>query len=424
MAYSSNRRRRVLELAAVAAAAAALFPNTAQAQEVGGGAGLYVSFTFGAERLGVGYGLEGHFLGVLDGRTSPCGTDGRKGLGGLFQVGGINADTFRFVAAAHGGGEPDGDSMPGFVGELGLAGHYDGEISLGVHTGFLVQSPIFMTAFVRAEWLLDEYSVGTGVRALPTFGWIDPSGCSDGRPLRDDAGLVQLPKARRRHDIDVAGRRLRGATEHDIFLAEVWSNAAQAEAASVPAFLQLAAELIAYGAPDTLVSAALDAARDEIFHAELCAEVASRHAGVRVRPVLPAAPARRAIPGRDGLARLALESWVDGCLGEGAAAGRAMGSARIADDPATRRAHARIARDEARHAELGWRILTWALATGGSETKDVVHDARRASIANQAEDAPPCVRRAGYLGSSRIESIHAKHERHARRRLDTVLASR
>jgi hypothetical protein len=47
---------------------------------------------------------------------------------------------------------------------------------------------------------------------------------------------------------------------------EPWARAARHEAMSAPAFRDLAAELAVLGAPDELVSAALDAARDEVRH--------------------------------------------------------------------------------------------------------------------------------------------------------------
>ncbi|NUP11542.1 MAG: hypothetical protein HOW73_36315 [Polyangiaceae bacterium] len=422
MNLASNRKRLLLKLAATAAAAAALFPTEAQAQpqEVSGGAGLYVSFTFGEDRLGVGYGLEGHFMGLIEGDAWDCSSGERGGVGGLFQIGGINDDTFRFVTAAQGGAEVDDKDSVGLVGELGMTGHYNGEIDFGIHTGFLVQMPFFMTMFARAEWLLDEYSVGGGARAPHTFGM--PGMCVDGRPLRDDRGVVRLPKAARAHDRRVAGTASNVAADDAAWLADAWSTDAQSEAASVPAFLQLAAELLANGAPDTLVEAALGAARDEIAHARACAAMATRYAGARVRPVLPATTPRPTFRGRDGVTRLAVESWLDGCLSEGAAAERARASSSSSQCGRARRVHGAIAIDEARHAELGWLVLRWALRCGGSEVADAVRELRNATIAFDEGDVPSGAERMGQLKPAAVERLHARHARRAVHRLDSVLA--
>jgi hypothetical protein len=60
--------------------------------------------------------------------------------------------------------------------------------------------------------------------------------------------------------------------------------------------------------------------------------------------------------------RLALESLVDGCIEEGAAARSAEEAARRTEDPAIREVLLRIAREEARHAELARCIVAWALS--------------------------------------------------------------
>jgi hypothetical protein len=136
----------------------------------------------------------------------------------------------------------------------------------------------------------------------------------------------------------------------------------------VPAFLQLAAELLAHDAPLSLVERALDAACDEVRHASACAAMASRLLGYHVWPTLPELRSRPT----PSLVRLAVESWLDGCLGEGAAAKRAARDALAAGEGRTRGVWARIAEDESRHAELGWDILGWTVARAGSAARDAI----------------------------------------------------
>src|SRR5207342_277134 len=69
-----------------------------------------------------------------------------------------------------------------------------------------------------------------------------------------------------------------------------------------------------------------------------------------VRPALPELGARAALSGSPGLTRLAVESWLDGCVAEGLAAEHAACAARLARAMARGgeavRAAVRSARDE------------------------------------------------------------------------------
>lgn len=168
-----------------------------------------------------------------------------------------------------------------------------------------------------------------------------------GRPVRDAHGVL-LPAAR-----CLSARR----TPDQAW----WVEAARAEASSVPAFLRLAAELRRAGAPPALIAAALDAARDEARHAHQCAAEAG---GVVIAAPSPALAAPRPAASHDAaLARLAVEAWREGCIGEGIAA--------------TEVPIASIARDEARHAELAWQILAWT----SSQRRPVIRDAIAAELA-------------------------------------------
>jgi hypothetical protein len=138
------------------------------------------------------------------------------------------------------------------------------------------------------------------------------------------------------------------------------------------------------GRAASLVERALAALRDEVRHTARCSEIASSLAGWRVQPALLPPPPARDVDRRAALVRMALEAWHDGCLGEGAAAARARRSFQGASDAAARAALGEIARDEAQHAELAWRVLAFCLAEGGREVREAIGEA----LAGPAPVAP------------------------------------
>jgi hypothetical protein len=143
-------------------------------------------------------------------------------------------------------------------------------------------------------------------------------------------------------------------------LAEHWSRMALMEHASVAAFARFVLELLSLGAPAELVREAQQAMRDEVEHAELCFGLASAYAGQ------PLAPGPLAIDGALAARSpcgLVLCAFREACLGETEAAVEAQAALDSARDPAVKRVLARIAADEARHAELGYRFLQFALRT-------------------------------------------------------------
>jgi len=142
-------------------------------------------------------------------------------------------------------------------------------------------------------------------------------------------------------------------------LAGAWADAAAMEHASIAAFARFALQLLSVGAPASLVERTHEAMRDETEHAQLCFTLASRYAG---RPLGPSA-----LRVQDALAELEPESILtttilEGCIGEMVAAIEAAEALQHTRDPAVGAVLARIAEDEARHAELAWRYLRWATA--------------------------------------------------------------
>jgi hypothetical protein len=142
-------------------------------------------------------------------------------------------------------------------------------------------------------------------------------------------------------------------------IAAAWLEAARMEHASIAAFSNLSLRLLALGAPPRLLAATHAAALDEIEHARIAFALASRYAGRPLAPMEFADLGRMSTAG--GLRALALETFVDGCIGETVAAIEADRAAALATDPVIVRALHRIASDELRHAELAWAIVRWCV---------------------------------------------------------------
>lgn len=138
-------------------------------------------------------------------------------------------------------------------------------------------------------------------------------------------------------------------------LAHHWAEVGRLEHASVASFARFVQQLLALGAPSSLVRDALVAMRDEVEHARLCFGLAAAHGR-------PAAPARLelddAAPSTDPL-EVAAALLREACLGETLGVAEALHAAEACADPGTRAVLQRIAGDELRHAQLAWRTLAW-----------------------------------------------------------------
>lgn len=132
------------------------------------------------------------------------------------------------------------------------------------------------------------------------------------------------------------------------------------EHASVAAFARFALELLSLGAPAALLRDTNRALGDEIEHAELCFGLSSAYAGKSVgADVLPL---DGTLEGRSRF-EIIRTAFLEACVGETLAAVEARFAREEARDPEVCRVLQRIAEDEARHAELGWRFVKWALET-------------------------------------------------------------
>ena len=170
-------------------------------------------------------------------------------------------------------------------------------------------------------------------------------------------------------------------------LAAHYARAAQLEHASIAAFARFTLQLLELGAPAELVAGSQQALADELEHAKACFGLASRFAGRALGPAgLPIAGCLNETTLADVL-RLAVR---EGCIGETVAAAQASEAYAHASDLAVRRALFDIQRDEARHAELAFRFVRWALERDASLRAIVIEEldsAQRRAARLQAGDA-------------------------------------
>ncbi|HWO25730.1 MAG TPA: hypothetical protein VNO30_43625 [Kofleriaceae bacterium] len=199
-------------------------------------------------------------------------------------------------------------------------------------------------------------------------------------------------------------------------LSAAWVTAAREEHASIAAFANLSLRLLALGAPPDLVADAHAAALDEIRHAQLSFELASAYADAPLAPTRFADAARMSASGDK--AALALETLLDGCINETVAAALADEGAALAADPAVAAALRGIAADEARHAELAWRIVAWCVRSGDRAASAALLAALHATAAaadaadadadaDAATDARDELAAHGVLGDAAIAAARA-----------------
>jgi hypothetical protein len=149
-------------------------------------------------------------------------------------------------------------------------------------------------------------------------------------------------------------------------LAKAWTREALAEHASIASFSRFALELLAVGAPADLVAGAHQSALDEVRHAALGFALASAYAGRDV------GPSPFPLDGALGSTTLVVAQQLE-----------------EATDPAVRAALEEIAADEARHAELAWKTVAWALEVGGDEIRGAVTEVMREAARYTPEAGDP-----------------------------------
>jgi hypothetical protein len=150
-------------------------------------------------------------------------------------------------------------------------------------------------------------------------------------------------------------------------LAEHWSALGLMEHASIAAFSRFILDLLSLGAPAALVESASCALSDEIAHAELCFGLASACAGY---PVGPGPISLQGALTPSSRLELGVLAFREACIGEVQAAAEARLALEHARDPVVQGVLQRVAADETRHAELGFRFLKWLLETATTEQRD------------------------------------------------------
>jgi hypothetical protein len=146
-------------------------------------------------------------------------------------------------------------------------------------------------------------------------------------------------------------------------LGSYWAHVGAMEHASIAAFARFTLQLLSLGAPATLLEDTQAAMADETEHARLCYGLASAYLGQAVGPApLDVGGALQAMDAASILA----DAIREGCIGETVASMEAAEAAACAEDPALRAVLLRIAEDEARHAELAWRFVRWAVSRDAS----------------------------------------------------------
>lgn len=193
-----------------------------------------------------------------------------------------------------------------------------------------------------------------------------------GRALRDDRDVVLRASSQRRTDwlADDLPASTLGEPERAAIAAH-YADVAAGEHASVASFAHTSLELMAHGAPAELLVDTHRAALDEIEHARIGYALASEYGGAPIGPS-PLVSTRALAP---TLTELALSTLRDAVVPEAIGAVLAAEVARTATVPSVRVAMARIAEDEARHAELAFRTLAWAVRAGGREVLEAVRAA-------------------------------------------------
>lgn len=230
--------------------------------------------------------------------------------------------------------------------------------------------------------------------------WHCDTGACCGRPLLV-AGRQRLAGVTPR--TDWLGRDLERVGQAELAadlsprIAAEWIEDARMEHASIAAFARFTLELLSFAAPSELVAEATRAAQDELAHARACFSIARRFdpcalgpAGLDMTGLTPSSSLHDAVR----------TTFLEGCVGETQAALIARHAADVAHDPALRETLAMIADDEARHAELAFRFVAWALRVDPS-LEAVIRD----TLAHALRSGPAAGSESDAAGT--IASLHA-----------------
>ncbi|PRQ04518.1 hypothetical protein ENSA5_07490 [Enhygromyxa salina] len=183
-------------------------------------------------------------------------------------------------------------------------------------------------------------------------------------------------------------------------LGQLWAEDGLMEHAAIAAFERATLELMAMAAPPNLLGEVQAAAADEVEHATRCFGLAARFSGLarepgpltslepRVRGLASASPEAPEVA--EDWVRLALDTFVEGCVGETIATLIARRAQRRCEDPATLTVLAGIVDDEGRHAGLAWQTIAWIAEASGPHRELVLAALERQAEAMAAEAERAC----------------------------------
>lgn len=214
-----------------------------------------------------------------------------------------------------------------------------------------------------------------------------------GRPVLD-AGRPLLPALASAEGFERAGAR-------------AWVQRARVEAASVPAFERLAAELELLGAPGSLVERARSCAAEEREHAHLALDEARRHGAGEVLLQTQRIPARAGI---DALSLLR-ETLVEACICETLAAHELELCAGRAREPRLRETWSRVAEQERGHAAFAWTLAAWLVGETGAAGQALIRELRSTRWSIEVAGVDEAVE--GFVSDAEREQAYAQAEREA-----------
>jgi hypothetical protein len=201
--------------------------------------------------------------------------------------------------------------------------------------------------------------------------YVHCNGACCGRPLEVD-GVRRVAGLERRRDW-LLPERVSASTLLDDHarraLAAAWREDARDEHAAIASFQRFGLDLLSVGAPPELVADATRAVMDEIGHARFAFRLAADLDGSGEGP--GALDCSGLVVSAD-LTAAAVAAAREGCVGETLAAVALGAAARNCPEPSLSAQLQAIADDEARHAELAWRFVSWAISTGGDAVRSAV----------------------------------------------------
>lgn len=175
-------------------------------------------------------------------------------------------------------------------------------------------------------------------------------------------------------------------------IAAKWATDGCHEHASIASFSSFLMDLLALGAPATLIAQATQAIADEIDHAARCFTIASAYAQM---PLGPAELDTSSSTASRDIKQMLIAAIEEGCIGESCAAYEAQVAQLDTVHPYIRESLHIIAVDETEHALLAWAFVDWVL----SEYPELLPVARDAFMASAMATEPTWL-----VGESLVQS--------------------